>query len=143
MRRLPWSDFVRNHPCAHLVVAFLPETEEIGTPQARAKRDILVSTIRRLIPSAIYATTVVRAGGQAEIHCAFANEADAIVFATTMDAKVVERDPGYASQRLFRFDDAAAWALRGALPPSALGESQRQHMRENPSEMAKARAKRD
>ncbi len=143
MRRLPWYDFVRNHPCAHLVVAFLPETEEIGTPQARAKRDILVSTIRRLIPSAVYATTVVRAGGQAEIHCAFANEADAIALARGMDAKVVECDPAYASQRLFRFDDAAAWALRGALPPSALGESQRQHLRENPSEMAKARAKRD
>ena len=142
MRRLPWSDFVRDHPRAHLVVAFLPETEEIGTPQARSKRAVLISTIRQLIPSAVYATTVVRAGGQAEIHCAFANETDATVFATAMEAKVVERDPGYASKRLFRFDDAAAWELRGTLPPSALGESQRQRLRESPPETAKSRAKR-
>jgi len=142
MRRLPWSDFVRNHPRAHLVVAFLPETGEIGTPQARAKRDVLISTIRQLVPLAVYATTIVRASGQAEIHCAFADEAAAAVLAAAMKAKVVGRYTGYASQRRFRFDDAAAWALRGALPPSALGESQRQRMRESSPETATARAKR-
>jgi hypothetical protein len=37
-----------------------------------------------------------------------------------IDAEVVGRYPGYASQRLFRFDHAAASALEGALPPPRL-----------------------
>jgi hypothetical protein len=62
MARQPWSEFVRNHPCAHLVVAFL-DIDDIGTRRMRAMRDVLVSTIRRLAPSAIYGVTIVRAKG--------------------------------------------------------------------------------
>jgi len=61
----------------------------------------------------------------------FANEADATVFAAAMKAKVVRRYPGHASQRLFRLDDAAALALRSALTPASLGESQRRQERES------------
>jgi len=71
MRRLRWSEFVRSHPHAHLVAAFVPETEQIGTPDARQKLDVLVSRIRQMAPSDVYAATIVRAGGRAEIHCAF------------------------------------------------------------------------
>jgi hypothetical protein len=130
MRRLRWSEFVRSHPHADLVAAFVPETERIGTPDARQKLDVLVSRIRQLAPSDVYAVTIVRAGGRAEIHCAFANEADATVFATAMKAKVVRRYPGRASQRPFRLDDAAALALCGALTPASLGDSQRRQGRE-------------
>jgi hypothetical protein len=125
MPRLPWDEFVRKHLSPHLVIAVLPESEEIGTLQARGKRDVLVSTIRLLAPSDDYATTIVRTGGRAEIHCAFANSADAIAFATAMAAQVAARRPSCASRRVFRFDDEAALALRAALPPSPLGESQR------------------
>ena len=131
MRRRRWSEFVRSHPHAHLVAAFVPETEQIGTPDARRKLNVLVSRIRQLAPSDVYAATIVRAGGRAEIHCAFANEADATVFAAAMKAKVVRRYPGHASQRLFRLDDAAALALRSALTPASLGESQRRQERES------------
>jgi hypothetical protein len=133
MPRLPWAEFVRKHLSPHLVIAVLPENDEIGTLQARAKRDILVSTIRLLTPSGDCATTVVRTGGQAEIHCAFANGTDAIAFATAMCAQVAARSRGCASRRVFRLDDEAALALRAALPPSSLGESQRRRRdREQP-----------
>jgi len=112
------------------VAAFVPETERIGTPDTRQKLNVLVSRIRQLAPSDVYAATIMRAGGRAEIHCAFASEADATVFATAMKAKVVRRYPGHASQRLFRLDDAAALALRDALTPASLGESQRRQGRE-------------
>jgi hypothetical protein len=130
MARQPWSEFVRNHPCAHLVVAFL-DIDDIGTRRMRAMRDVLVSTIRRLAPSAIYGVTIVRAKGAPEIHLAFADAADAILVSTALEAKVVNQCPGYASQRGFAFDYASAFALRVALPPSALGESQRKSIRES------------
>jgi hypothetical protein len=131
MPRLSWSDFVHSHPRAHLVAAFLPETEELGTPQVKANRNLLVRKIGQLAPSGAYAITVVRGGAQAEIHCAFANEADAAAFATAMDAEAVGRYPGYASQRLFRFDDAAASALEGALPPPRLSARRSQRTASN------------
>src|SRR6266550_2351531 len=130
MARQPWSEFVRNHPCAHLVVAFL-DIDDIGTRRMRAMRDVLVSTIRRLAPSAIYGVAIVRARGAPEIHLAFADAADAILVSTALEAKVVNQCPGYASQRGFAFDDASAFGLRVALPPSALGESQRKSIRES------------
>jgi len=108
----------------------LRSRDRIGTPDTRQKLNVLVGRIRQLAPSDVYAATIVRAGGRAEIHCAFANEADATVFAAAMKAKVVRRYPGHASQRLFRLDDAAALALRGALTPASLGESQRRQGRE-------------
>ncbi len=126
MPRLAWSDFVHRHPPSHLVAAVLPETEEIGTPQVKASRNLLVRKVRQLAPSGAYAVTVVRAGGPPEIHCAFANESDARVFATAMHAKVIGRYAGYASQRLFRFDDAAASALLDALPPPRLSAKRSQ-----------------
>jgi len=86
-----------------------------GRPETR--RDWIFRKIGQLAPSGAYAITIVHGGGQAEIHCAFANEADGTAFATAMDAQVVGRYSGYASQRLFRFDHAAASALEGALPP--------------------------
>ncbi len=130
MARQPWSEFVRNHPRAHLVVAFL-DSDDIGTGRMRAMRDVLVSTIRRLAPWAIYGVAIVRARGAPEIHLAFADSADAILVSTALKAKVVNQHPGYASQRGFAFDDEAAFELRAALPPSALGESQRKRIRES------------
>src|SRR5947209_1925100 len=108
MARQPWSDFVRNHPRAHLVVAFL-DSDDIGTPRMRAMRDVLVSTIRRLAPSAIYGVAIVRDKGAPEIHLAFADSFDAILVSTALEAKVMDQYPGYASQRGFAFDDEAAF----------------------------------
>jgi hypothetical protein len=142
MPRLAWSDFVHRHPRSHLVAAVLPETEEIGTPQVKASRNLLVRKVRQLAPSGAYAVTVVRTGGPPEIHCAFANESDARVFATAMHAKVIGRYAGYASQRLFRFDDAAASALLDALPPPRLSAKRSQEAAGKPWQSAKARPKR-
>jgi len=88
------------------VAAFVPETERIGTPDTRQKLNVLVSRIRQLAPSDVYAATIMRAGGRAEIHCAFASEADATVFATAMKAKVVRRYPATPANVCF------GWMMR-------------------------------
>jgi hypothetical protein len=142
MPRLSWSDFVRSHPRPHLVAAVLPQTEEIGTPDVKASRNLLVRKIAQLAPSGTYAVTIVRGAGPPEIHCAFTNEADATAFATAMEAKVVGRYAGYASQRLFRFDDAAASALFSSLPPPRLSAKRSQQAMEKPRQSAKACPKR-
>lgn len=136
MPRLSWSDFVRSHPRPHLVAAVLPQTEEIGTPDVKASRNLLVRKIAHLAPAGAYAVTVVRGGGSPEIHSAFADEADAMAFAAAMEAKVVARYAGYASQRLFRFDDAAASALFSSLPPPRLSAKRSQQAMEKPRQSA-------
>jgi len=142
MPRLSWSDFVRGHPRAHLVAAVLADTEEIGSPEVKANRNLLVRRIGQLKPSGAYAVTIVRGVGPPEIHCAFANEADAAAFASAMDAKDVERYARYASQRLFRFDYAAESALHRALPPPRLSAKRSREAAEKPRQLAKARPKR-
>jgi hypothetical protein len=142
MPRLAWSDFVHRHPRPHLVAAILPRREEIGTPEVKACRNLLVRKIAHLAPAGAYAVTVVRGGGSPEIHCAFADEADAMAFAVAMEAKVVARYAGYASQHLFRFDDAASATLHGALPPARLSAKRSRQMSEKPRQITTVRTKR-
>jgi hypothetical protein len=125
------------------VAAVLAETEEIGSPEVKASRNLLVRKIGQLKPSSAYAVTIVRGVGPPEIHCVFAIEADAAAFASAMDAKVVGRYAHYASQRVFRLDDAVESALHRALPPPRLSAKRSQEAAEKPRQLAKARVKRD
>ena len=133
--------FLAKSSAPHLVAAVLPETEEIGTPQVKASHNLLVHKVRQLAPSGPYAATIVRERDLPEIHCAFATEADARAFAKAMQAKVVGRYAGYASQHLFLFDDAAASALLEALPPPRLSAKRSQEAAEKLRQAVKPRLK--
>jgi hypothetical protein len=142
MPRLSWSDFLHAHPRCHLVAAVLPEGEELGSPEVKEGRNLLLRKIGQLMPSGAYAVTIVRGAGPPQVHCVFANEGDAAAFASAMKADVVESYVGYASQRLFRLGDAASSALSGALPPPRLSAKRRREQAEQRRPLPRGRPKR-
>jgi hypothetical protein len=114
---LPWVDFIRLHPGAHLVTASVvpPRT---GQHLARPRR-LLNQLIREQAPTGDFATTVVRTTEGTKIHCGLASRADADGFAGLAGARRRTAPSagasGWASCRMFRLDAAREVALAGRL----------------------------
>jgi hypothetical protein len=69
---------------------------------------VVASLMRQLEPKGEYALAVNRGMGTAEIHCAFGLQADADLFAASVQAVASESYSGWLSQRAFTLDVAAA-----------------------------------
>ena len=119
MAELPWVDFIRLHPAAHLVTASVvpPRT---GHHLARLRR-LLNQLIREQAPSGDFATAIVRVTGVAEIHCSFAVKADADRLASLVKAHSPRRPDavtgGWASHRAFALNATKEVTLAGLLAP--------------------------
>ena len=124
MASLPWIDFLRLHPGAHLVIGIVMPVP--GSSHLMRLRRLLNDVIAGQSPQGIFSTALVRQTGKTEIHCGFAAQADADRFARTVKAKRVGRpDTGrageWASEHSFRLTPASELALSGAL--AARGET--------------------
>ena len=116
MSRVPWHVFKDRNPRAHLVAASLQAAEAVGSADLKTAQTVLQRFIRKLAPAADYATTIVRDGGQPEVHLAFANELDACTLADAVQAKASHRNAGWASERAFQLDEASLAAMASGLP---------------------------
>jgi hypothetical protein len=117
MPELPWIDFIRLHPTAHLVAASVVPPRA-GHHLARL-RWLLNQLIREQAPPGNFATAIVRVAGVAEIHCSFAAKADADRLASLVKARSVRRPDGltsgWASHRAFALNATKEVALAGLL----------------------------
>jgi hypothetical protein len=116
MSKVPWHVFRSDHPRAHLVAASIEAAELIGSPDLKTAKTLLERLVKTLAPSGDYATSIVREGGQPEVHLAFENEPDARKLADSMRGTMTDRYHGWASQRACALDARAIDALAGGLP---------------------------
>jgi hypothetical protein len=112
-QRLPWVDFLQTGGGAHLVAAVVSSTRGPGHMYSLGK--LLQRLILEQEPASAYASGIVRLTEVAEIHCGFANKADADRFAAIVRARRMPPLDGWASYRSFRLDAAKEMALAGAL----------------------------
>ena len=118
MRRLLWSDFRRDYPAAHLVVALL-EPDDSQVPQGvRSRIDMLSRLIRTTRPSGVYSMAVMRDGGGTEIHCGFVATGDAQKFSDLVGAYAIQRYAGWLTQRAF----TVTGAIEDAAGPAGVRE---------------------
>ena len=118
MSKVPWHVFRSDHPRAHLVAASIAAAEMVGSPDLKSAKAVLERLVKTLAPGGDYATSIVREGGQPEVHLAFENEPDARKLADSVRAAMTDRYPGWASQRAYELDAAAVDALASGLPLS-------------------------
>jgi hypothetical protein len=112
MPKVTWSEAMVRFPAGHLVVGILDE-DLSGTP--RKGYDALATLLRRLRPKGDYALTISRAKGRMVIHCVFENESDARRVSEALQADVIGRYPGWASQREFTLDGKTIQTIERAL----------------------------
>jgi hypothetical protein len=116
MARLPWVDFTRAHPNGHLVAAVIVPTR---APQRLTHlRQLLNKLIAQQNPAADFATALVRVTDVAQIHCGFADKADADRLAAIVKAEAAPRDApvlGWTTHRSFTLDASKEVTLAGAL----------------------------
>ena len=101
MSKLPWIDFLNAHRGAHLVCGIRADDEQDLRPIA-AK---LGAMIERQKLASDYSVGVLRSSGTPKVACAFADEAAALAVATILDAKPVEPEGSWASERCFMLDE--------------------------------------
>lgn len=122
MASLPWIDFLRVHPRAHVVVGIVAPVP--GSSHLMRLRRLLNDVITRQSPQGVFSTALVRETGKTEIHCGFSAQVDADRFARAVKARRIGPGVGYSAQwsseRSFRLNPAAELALSGAL--AARGE---------------------
>ena len=106
MPKQGWIDFTDAHHDGHVVVALVFPEGRPTKDKARVEslRLTLESLIEKLVPSAAYATKIVRQGGTAEIYCVFEKESDAQRVADAVRARRTCWHPGWASQWSFVLD---------------------------------------
>ncbi len=106
MPKQGWIDFTDTHRDGHVVVALvLPEGRPtMDKARVESLRVTLESLIEKLVPSAAYATKIVRQGGTAEIYCVFEKESDAQRVAGAVRARRTGQHLGRASQWSFVLD---------------------------------------
>ena len=120
MAELPWVDFIRLHPAAHLVAASVvpPRTGQ----HLDRLRGLVNQLIREQTSTGDFATAVVRVAEMPEIHCGFAAEADADRLAALVEACTPRRSDGvtngWASHRAFALNATKQVALAGFLATS-------------------------
>jgi hypothetical protein len=74
--KTPWSNFIYQHPAAHLIAGIVPE-EDVVAASPRRLILLLSKLLSRLGLSGSYALTVDRQNATPEIHCVFEHEIDA------------------------------------------------------------------
>src|SRR5215475_907846 len=88
MPKVPWSEFVIDKPAGHLL--------DDDTPNLLSRH---LTSLMNYLAKGVYAVTVSRDRGTAEIHCAFRQQADADLFAASVQAMASDNYPGWLSQR--------------------------------------------
>jgi hypothetical protein len=107
MRKVPWSDLTIDSSTAHLVAGIVADD---NTP--RLLIQIIASLMKHLELKGEYALAVNRGMGTTEIHCAFRQQADADLFAESVEAVASNNYPGWLSQRAFSLHDAAVERIK-------------------------------
>jgi hypothetical protein len=120
MPRLPWIDFLQQHHKAHLVSAVIvPHRASQHVRRLRGLMDRLIKQrMGKQGNGSAFATAIVRKGGSAEIHCGFADKADADQLAELTGASAADPDSHWSSHRSFDVTAEKEVALTGLLAPN-------------------------
>jgi hypothetical protein len=121
MARLPWIDFIGTHRTAHLVAAVIVPTR--SAQHLRRLRNLLDRVIGDHGTMADFATAIVRPTEVAQVHCGFADKADADRLARIVAARCVEPLDPWSTHRTFTLDADKEVALAGAVAPSKRSEA--------------------
>jgi hypothetical protein len=123
MPRVPWSDVLKIQPRPHLVVVALPEVEQLG-PDLKHAQATLTRWLGQRMPGAVcLGSSIVRTISHPEVHFAFADEADASRFADELGAGMVDRYPGWASQRAGDLTVRKLGEMGALAPPRAIARN--------------------
>lgn len=119
MPRVSWPRMMRAHPAAHLIVGRLPTRGARGRAADRhaAHREELLGRLGEALGLAgdWSVTSIKEEDGLAHSHLAFEAKKDADQFAGAVQAKVIGRYPGWATQREFLLNPAAEQAIAAAM----------------------------
>jgi hypothetical protein len=108
MARLDWTTFLAAHPQAHLLAGHVPEPSPIVLKHLRR---LMQALIDGEAPAGDYATAIVRRRDITEIHCGFADRADAERLGARLAAKSVPPSGDWLSEQSLRLDERTERAL--------------------------------
>jgi hypothetical protein len=108
MARLDWTTFLAAHPQAHLLAGHVPEPSPIVLKHLRR---LMQALIDGEAPAGDYATAIVRRRDITEIHCGFADRADAERLGAQLGAKSVPASGDWLSEQSLRLDERTERAL--------------------------------
>jgi hypothetical protein len=106
MSIVQWQELVGSAPSLHMLVAFVPPSEDEGS-SARTLQMLVRRLLTTLSLAGRYAVAVSRAQGRLEIICAFELWADAKRAAQAVDATAMAPRADWASLHSFLLDEAA------------------------------------
>lgn len=106
-----YSDLLEAFPKAHLVVATVGQEMDRLKPAA----ELLARLVSALKPKGDYALGELQDGQGFAVHCVFERAEDAGKLGEAVQAKIVGRYPGHASQRAFALNEDAQEAIEAAL----------------------------
>jgi hypothetical protein len=110
---------MRDHPVAHLIVGVIAADasgDRINTSGAKLRLELLTRLAKALALRGDYALSINRERDGPHIFVALADSGDVAKLAGAVNARGIDRYPGWASQRSFRFDEKAARTIGVAAP---------------------------
>jgi hypothetical protein len=116
MSEVSWHTMMRDHPGAHLLVGVVRDG---GSAKLRAASLARMARALRLFGA--YTIVDWRELDGSHVHAVFELESDAIRVSRTVHATKSARHPGWASRRIFAFDQSIADALDDVLRKRSAG----------------------
>ena len=117
MPEVSWRLLMREHPAPHLVAGIMPAAADEPADAAchKLRLALLARLARSLRLHGLYALAAIPERSGNAIQCALARRDDAERLGAAVGAAATGDLPGFASQRSFRFDAAAAEAIARSL----------------------------
>jgi dsRNA-specific ribonuclease len=109
MPKLSWSEMMDRHPSGHLVVGI------VDGGSARQAANLVTKLLAGIALKGDFAVSPVEEAERSAVHTVFARKQDADQLAEAVGAGVVDRYPGWASQRLFKLDEGVRRAITNVL----------------------------
>jgi glycosyltransferase involved in cell wall biosynthesis len=122
MRELSWQAMTRKYPAPYVVAGWLPP-EDAAAGLGKLRRSLLERLARALPLSGDYAMAEIIERDGTYIQCGLASANDAAELAEAVSAIDTGSRSAWARHWRFRFDEAAAIAIEGALGRPGLGKT--------------------
>jgi hypothetical protein len=116
MSKVSWHILKSGNPQAHLLAGVVPTDQILSDSDLERAQAGLDRLVRKLEPTGMYATTIVKDVDRAEVLFAFELGGDAKKLAAAVDAEATIGYSGWASQQTFLLDDAMVSVLLPSAP---------------------------
>jgi hypothetical protein len=116
MSKVPWQILRSGNPRAHLLAGAVQTDQPLSDSDLKRAQAGLERLVRKLEPTGMYATTIVRDVGRPEVLFAFEFKGDARKLAAAVNAEATVGYSGWATQQTFLLDDVMTAALLASAP---------------------------